>query len=69
MNRRVSPRSTMRCFLSIRMTSDLLRDLYEAAEREHRPVSQVVRSALRQYLAVLKSDARRQKKLPFSKAK
>ncbi len=58
----------MRNSLTIRIPKPLRKQLQDFCERQDRTASEVVRDALRRYLAVEQFQALRRKTLPFAEA-
>ena len=54
--------------LTVRIPESLQRDLKKLCNRQHRPVSEVVRESLRRYIAAEQFQALRGKTLPFAEA-
>jgi predicted transcriptional regulator len=54
--------------ITIRLPDDLRADLQQISQKQHKPVSDVVRESLRRYVAIEKFRALRKKVLPFADA-
>ncbi|MGD9057226.1 MAG: ribbon-helix-helix protein, CopG family [Desulfobacterales bacterium] len=54
--------------LTIRLPDDLKSDLQKLSREQNKPVSDIVRESIRQYVAVEKFRALRKKALPFAEA-
>jgi predicted transcriptional regulator len=54
--------------LTIRLPDDLKSDLQKLSREQNKPVSDIVRESIRQYVAVGKFRALRKKALPFAEA-
>jgi predicted transcriptional regulator len=54
--------------LTIRLPDDLKSDLQKLSREQNKPVSDIVRESIRQYVAVEKFRALRKKSLPFAEA-
>ena len=54
--------------LTIRLPDDLKSDLQKLSREQNKPVSDLVRESIRQYVAVEKFRALRKKALPFAEA-
>ena len=53
---------------TIRLPDDLRSDLQQIIQKQHKPVSDVVRESIRRYVAIEKFRALRKKVLPFAEA-
>jgi predicted transcriptional regulator len=54
--------------ITIRLPDDLRSDLQQISQKQHKPVSDVVRESIRRYVAIEKFRALRKKVLPFAEA-
>jgi predicted transcriptional regulator len=54
--------------ITIRLPDDLRSDLQQISQKQHKPVSDVVRESLRRYVAIEKFRALRKNVLPFAEA-
>jgi predicted transcriptional regulator len=54
--------------ITIRLPDDLKSDLQKLSREQNKPVSDIVRESIRQYVAVEKFRALRKKALPFAEA-
>jgi predicted transcriptional regulator len=54
--------------ITIRLPEDLREDIAEISRQQDRPLSDLVREAIRRYVAVEKFRALRKKTLPFAEA-
>ncbi len=54
--------------ITIRLPDDLRSDLQQISQKQHKPVSDVVRESIRRYVAIEKFRALRKQVLPFAEA-
>ena len=54
--------------LTLRIPEDLKKDLEELSKTEQKPISDLVRESLRQYIAIRRFRKLRNKVLPFAEA-